>query len=196
MKRVAPLVAVAAAALVAGCGSSSLSASQLRSQAGQVCALAGHQAEQIKDPAALGGGVVFLRDGIAVLTPELRQLQKLTPSQASERSYATALGAFSGELHDLTTTVRGLDKGDDPVDSSITWRRYRRVRTWPGVRSEFRPASPSKGTERIHEAGGDAEGAHWWARALGISHHCDGSYFAFLVLAAGQLTVTLSVHDV
>jgi hypothetical protein len=117
MKRVAPLVAVAAAALVAGCGSSSLSASQLRSQAGQVCALAGHQAEQIKDPAALGGGVVFLRDGIAVLTPELRQLQKLTPSQASERSYATALGAFSGELHDLTTTVRGLDKGDDPVDS-------------------------------------------------------------------------------
>jgi hypothetical protein len=115
MKRFAPLVAVAA--LVAGCGSSSLSASQLRSQASQVCAVASQRADQIKAPTTLNGGVVFLRRGIAVLTPELHQLQKLTPSQVSERPYATALGAFSDELHDLTTTVRGLEKGDDPVGS-------------------------------------------------------------------------------
>jgi hypothetical protein len=115
MKRIVPLAALAA--LVAGCGSSSLSASQLRSQAAQVCEQAGQQTGNIKDPTRLSGGVIFLRRGIAVLSPELHQLQKLTPSPASERSYSAALGAFSEELHDLTTTVHGLAKGEDPVDS-------------------------------------------------------------------------------
>src|SRR5437764_395407 len=73
--------AVLLLALVAlsGCGSTTLSSGELENQATRVCALASRQTDRIRSPASPAGSEVFLRQGIAVLTPALVQLRKLHP---------------------------------------------------------------------------------------------------------------------
>jgi hypothetical protein len=69
-------IAIAAAAallvlvlLVRGCGDDSLSADELRSQAGAICARANAVTDRIAVPNAQSGGERFLREGLAQLRP-------------------------------------------------------------------------------------------------------------------------------
>ncbi len=112
-------VAVALATLaLAGCGSSgSLSATQLRSSANNVCAQADRRSDQIRTPSSASGGLAFLDSGIAVLRPELDSLRSLkAPTQLSQ-VYGSSLTTFSRELSDLERTAHGLQTGSDPAST-------------------------------------------------------------------------------
>lgn len=109
--RVAPVMLGALVALaVAGCGSSSLSASQLRARATPICKLAARQLSAIPAPALPSGGARFLSQGIAALAPELSRLRAL--HSTGDRD---ALAATTAELGALRSTLRGLRAGNDPV---------------------------------------------------------------------------------
>lgn len=115
--RAAILAAAVTALVLAGCGggSSSPSNAQLRSQATRVCATANQRSDGIATPQSPGGGLLFLKRGLAVLRPELAHLRTLrAPSELSD-AYAVSLTAFSRELHELEKTAHGLASGNDPV---------------------------------------------------------------------------------
>lgn len=116
--RVAPVVGVLTALVLAGCGGSgSLSDTQLRSQATTVCATANQRTARIATPQSPDGALLFLRRGIAVLRPELAQLQTLkAPTQLSQ-AYSISLTAFSRKLHALERTAAGLASGEDPASA-------------------------------------------------------------------------------
>jgi len=96
---------------VVGCGSSSLSASQLRARATPICKLAARQLSAIPAPALPSGGARFLSQGIAALAPEISHLRAL----GSAGDYGDALRATAAELRALRSTRRGLRAGNDPV---------------------------------------------------------------------------------
>ncbi len=96
---------------LAGCGGSSLSASQLRAPATRICNLAARRTSAIPTPTMPGGGARFLTRGIAALRPELSQLRALS----SLGAYRQALDATAAELAALRSTLRGLRAGNDPV---------------------------------------------------------------------------------
>ena len=114
--RVAPVVGALTALVLAGCGGSgSLSDTQLRSRATTVCATANQRTARIATPQSPAGALLFLRRGIAVLKPELAQLQTLkAPTQLSQ-GYSISLTAFSRKLHALEKTAAGLASGEDPA---------------------------------------------------------------------------------
>jgi hypothetical protein len=110
------VIAAAVAVSVGGCGGTTkLSTIQLRNQAALICAAAARQADAIPAPTTPGRSSAFLRRGVAVLRPELGHLRALRPSSDVADVYATAVGAFSQKVAVLTTTLRGIQKGDDPV---------------------------------------------------------------------------------
>jgi len=83
------MIARAAAATVtivalAGCGSSTLSARALRTQASRVCITAVRRSDRIALPRSNAGGTAFLARGIAVFGPELEALRKLAPPPSLE----------------------------------------------------------------------------------------------------------------
>jgi hypothetical protein len=106
---------VLAVVLLAGCGGSQLSSSELHNQATQICQSAHSRSNRIPAPRDPSGGAAFLRRGIAVLRPELRQLRGLQAPGASSSEYATALAAFSQKVQILETAAGNLDQGADPV---------------------------------------------------------------------------------
>ena len=106
-----------AALLIVGCGSGSLSSSDLRRQATQICQSARSASNRIPAPRGPAGGATFLRRGIAVLKPELSRLRTLHASGGSASVYSTALGAFSEKLRLLQEAVGALDAGADPVST-------------------------------------------------------------------------------
>jgi hypothetical protein len=109
------LTLVALALGLAGCGSSSLSAQQLRARATLSCNLARRQTGRIPTPALPGEGARFLSRGITALTPELGVLKKLTPPSDLRATYRRALSISAGELRALRSTLAGLRAGNDPV---------------------------------------------------------------------------------
>lgn len=98
-----------------GCGSGSLSGTQLRSQATRACQTADGQTDRIPTPTSPDGGVAFLKRGIAALAPELVRLRALRPPSDLAQVYSTAISASSDELRALRATVRGLEADGDPV---------------------------------------------------------------------------------
>lgn len=108
------LVALAAS-LIVGCGSSALSTSQLRQQAGAICGRANAQIGKIPTPASEATGNTFLKKGVVVLQPALADLRALTPPSDETVVYQAALKALAGELDALKTATRRLDQGEDPV---------------------------------------------------------------------------------
>jgi hypothetical protein len=104
--------AVLVVAMLAGCGASTLSVAQLRNLAGRICLQAAHQMDGIPGARSPADGARFLSRGIAVLSPELRQLRGF---HTDSRAYAHALQASSAELAALRFTLRGLRAGNDPV---------------------------------------------------------------------------------
>jgi hypothetical protein len=107
--------AVLVALATAGCGSTSLSTRQLRSDASRICAFAARTAVKIVPPSSPSAGAAFLRRGAAVLGPELSQLRTLHPPNAMARDYRTALRAFSEIVAAIREGARALASGGDPV---------------------------------------------------------------------------------
>jgi hypothetical protein len=103
------------ALLLSGCGSSTLSNTQLRRKAGSICMTAQRSTASITAPTDPADGERFLRRGIAALAPQVAALQKLKPSREEANDYATALRTSERELALLRTTIKGLAAGDDPV---------------------------------------------------------------------------------
>jgi hypothetical protein len=108
-------LALIAAPILYGCGSSSLSTTQLRSQATGICAGTQALTAGIPAPATPAAGASFLKRGIRELEPELARLQRLHAPSDLAATYGSSLQAFSQELRVLRTTVRNLDSGADPV---------------------------------------------------------------------------------
>jgi hypothetical protein len=123
----APGVALALAATVAlalaGCGSSPLSTSALRTRATRVCQLANGRAGRIPAPTVPAQATAFLNRGIAVLRPELRALDTLRPGGQAAHVYATALDAVGRELTLIKATTASLGRGGDPVIAIKTLQR-------------------------------------------------------------------------
>ncbi|MGO9955910.1 MAG: hypothetical protein ACLP50_07990 [Solirubrobacteraceae bacterium] len=114
-RRALTALGLAAALALGACGSSALSASQLRSSATAICELARQRTNRIPDPSAPTGGEEFLARGIAALEPELAALRRLAPPADLAAELKEALTASADELRALKTTVAGLARGGDPV---------------------------------------------------------------------------------
>ena len=113
---VARLVAVAfGAILLAGCGSSTLTASELRTRATRLCTAAVRRSNQITLPASTSGGAAFLAQGITIFGPELAGLRKLAPPRSLAGAYRVALANAAQQLDALVATNHNLRNGDDPV---------------------------------------------------------------------------------
>jgi hypothetical protein len=112
MKRA--VLALAAVAL-AGCGSSSLSNSQLHSQATRLCTVAGTRTERIPTPASPAASAAYLHRGLAVLRPELAALRRLHPPSDVSDVYTNTVKSFSQKLTYLQSTAQSIDGGADPV---------------------------------------------------------------------------------
>jgi hypothetical protein len=104
-----------AALLLGGCGSSSLSDTQLRHKAGRICATAQRASESITAPTDPDKGEQFLQRGVAALAPQVTALHRLKPSSDLQDGYTTAVGATDHELTLLRRALRGLKAGNDPV---------------------------------------------------------------------------------
>jgi hypothetical protein len=100
---------------LAACGGSSLSARQLRSGAGRICAGAQRNAERIATPATPKDGVKYLSLGVAALSPEVKALGALRPPSDLAGEYRIAVGATAAEVRALRSAARGLKGGGDPV---------------------------------------------------------------------------------
>jgi hypothetical protein len=114
VKRLAGLLAVLGLALTA-CGSSSLSADQLRSGATRTCNLARRRTDQIPTPTAPAEGIHFLSQGIAALTPMHATLTRFRPPGDLAHDYRTAVDNTGKELAALRFTLTSLKSGNDPI---------------------------------------------------------------------------------
>ena len=123
-RRSAQFLAPALAALaLAACGSASPPTQQLRLSVTQACAAANAQAQRIATPTGPAGGVTFLQRGVAVFTPELRQLRGLRAPSELASTYSTAMNAFARKLSALNAAITGINKGADPLDTLRTLQR-------------------------------------------------------------------------
>lgn len=102
---------------MAGCGSSSASPTQIRSQATSICATANRQIGRVPTPSSAAGGLAFLNSGIAALKPEVRSLRQLGVSGDSANVWNTAIRALSDQLAVLQSTASKLQSGADPVQA-------------------------------------------------------------------------------
>ena len=113
--RTSAAAALAAGALLGGCGSSSLSSMQLRRKASRICMTAQRSSESITAPSEPAKGEQFLHRGITALAPQVTALHKLKASSELRDGYAAALRASDRELALLRSTLSGLKAGNDPV---------------------------------------------------------------------------------
>jgi hypothetical protein len=116
-------LAAAVSVLLAGCGAGSLSASQLRTAAARICAVAQRRTERIPTPTLPSQATTYLSRGIDALTPEVTGLRRLHPPSELAREYRTALDATTDELGALRVTVNGLRAGNDSVTAFTTLQR-------------------------------------------------------------------------
>ncbi len=114
-RRLAAVAVVALGILLAGCGSSPLSTSELHNDATRVCLLASRQTNRIATPTSPAGTEAFLRRGIAALAPELAGLRSLHPSSEVADVYDAAVKSLSQQLAFLRDALHDLRNGEDPV---------------------------------------------------------------------------------
>jgi hypothetical protein len=114
MKARTALAALPLVALI-GCGSSPLSAAELRVQANSICGRANRLIGRIPTPANESAGNAFLKQGISALDPQLADLKALKPPADEAVVYQAAIKATSGELDALHSAISKLDQGADPV---------------------------------------------------------------------------------
>jgi hypothetical protein len=117
------VIATLAALALGGCGSSSLSNTQLSRDASRICAAADRHTDRIPTPTSTADSATFLARGAAALGPELKGLRALRPPSDLAPVYATALSGSAAELSALRATARQLKRGDDPVSAIRTLQR-------------------------------------------------------------------------
>lgn len=118
MKRAAAALVVAVS--ITGCGSSTLSGKQLRSDATRVCSVTRTSLNRIAVPSSPTAGEPFLRHGAEALRPELTALRKLSPPKQLKPTYQRALDALTSEVAELGLADARLRDGADPVDTFHT----------------------------------------------------------------------------
>jgi hypothetical protein len=110
-----PVAALLVVFLLAACGSTSVTDSQLRVRAGRICTLAARRTDRIATPATPGQEAAFLSRGIAAMAPELTALRRLRAPGDMADEYRDAVEATGTELAALRSTLKGLRAGNDPV---------------------------------------------------------------------------------
>ncbi|MGI8864441.1 MAG: hypothetical protein ACR2JH_08605 [Solirubrobacteraceae bacterium] len=115
--------AVVAALILGGCGSSPLSSSDLHDDATRVCRSVSRLANRIPTPTSPAGTEVFLRRGIAALSPELAGLRALHPPSDVADVYTASVKAFEQKLTYLKDALGELRNGEDPVIALKTLQR-------------------------------------------------------------------------
>jgi hypothetical protein len=108
--RIAGLGLVAAMTLT-GCGSSSLSPSQLRAVATRTCTLSARQLDRIATPTSAAAGQRFVDQGAHALGREVSELRAVHATG----TFGEAVRLTGEELAALDFTVHGLRAGNDPV---------------------------------------------------------------------------------
>jgi hypothetical protein len=132
-------LALVAMLMVAGCGSTSLSAQQLHTRAQRVCRTTARRLDGIPTPQLPTAGATFLTRGIAALRPELVALKRLRPDGDLAKPFGQAIDATEKELAALESTVKGLKTGNDPVVAIKTLQQQllpleqRAVAAWTAV---------------------------------------------------------------
>jgi hypothetical protein len=109
------LAACALAAGIAGCGDGSLSAGDLRTQAGAICARSSGAAAAVALPGSEDGGAAFLHAGVARLRPALTALNELAPPGDMREGYEQALHVRGQELALVAQSERAIARGADAV---------------------------------------------------------------------------------
>ena len=99
----------------AGCGTTPLSLTQLRSSATQVCQQATKRAQRIPNPASPEAADAFLRRGIGVLRSEFAGLRALRPPNNLADTYRASLDDLSEQVRLLREADQHLAAGADPV---------------------------------------------------------------------------------
>ena len=142
-------VALACCALLAaGCGSSSLSSTQLRHKAARICSTAQHSSESIAAPTEPRQQTQrFLARGVAALAPAVAALHRLDPPSELGERYAAALHASDRELSRPALGARRSEgrqrsRGGDQDAAEPSWGRPRIAPGTPGARSTSAPARP------------------------------------------------------
>ena len=67
--------------------------------------------------------MTFLQRGVAVFTPELRQLRGLRAPSELASTYSTAMNALARKLTAVNAAITGINKGADPLDTLRTLER-------------------------------------------------------------------------
>lgn len=119
-RRLPQVLAVALAAsplALSACGSDSLSADQLRSQAGAICARAARATDRIPMPASPDGSGGFLAEGLARLRPAAVQLSALKAPQELRGQYDRAARLAGQEVALIARRERAIAAGGDPADA-------------------------------------------------------------------------------
>lgn len=109
--------------LVRGCGDDRLSAQELRSQAGAICASANAVTDRVAVPNAPSGGERFLREGLAQLRPATARLAALKPPQELDERYERAVTLARQEVMLVERAVMTIDRGADTIDTFTALQR-------------------------------------------------------------------------
>jgi hypothetical protein len=120
MRRLGGALCAVISLCVAGCGATSLSTQELRSQATRLCTAARHQTDRIAAPSSPAGAGPFLSRGIVALSPELSGLRQLQPAHDLAQVYSTAVSSFSQKLDALHQAAHAVAGGGDPVSAIKT----------------------------------------------------------------------------
>jgi len=103
------------ALVLAGCGSSALSNSQLESQVSQICRATEMRTNRIPTPASPAASATFLERGATALMPELTSLKAVRPPSEVADVYTATVGSFEQKIRELRGTARNIEHGADPV---------------------------------------------------------------------------------
>jgi hypothetical protein len=104
-------------ATLGGCGSSSLSDRDLRTDAAAVCKHASERVSRIPQPSSAAAALPFLRRGVTVLGPELAALRRLSPPADLTTRYHATLAEFGAAVQMVRGTIAVLSHGGDAVAS-------------------------------------------------------------------------------
>ncbi len=109
------IVAGLAAAAISGCGGTTLSLHDLRTQASAICQTAARRTGRIPTPAGPAGTLRFLTVGSGVLSGELASLRTLTPGAPQASAYRTATGALESSIELVRRARAAIVHGSDPA---------------------------------------------------------------------------------
>jgi hypothetical protein len=103
--------------LLRGCGDDSLSAKELRSQAGEICARANAVTDRVAVPNAQAGGERFLREGLAQLAPASERLAALKPPSELRDDYEQAVTLMRQEVSAIRRAAVSIRSGGEVIDT-------------------------------------------------------------------------------